>query len=579
MQFLELSSDHSSFNTIKFNPTGLSLIVGSKSDTGKGDIQKTYNGVGKSLMIELIHFCLASNSKENFSQRLPDWTFTLKFIVNKIRYEVSRNTSSQDRLFLNGNIISATDFRTLFGKELFYLDGSLPTLSFRSLASKFIRRGKADYVSFYGREDNKYSNRLCISYLLGLDVERSIKKYTLQNDIDKLAKSKKLIEEDPFLKEHFSGAIQLELIDFEEKIKHIEDSLKSYQVAEDYHQIRIEADDLSKQIRNLANKEFSIQRALENIEKSLSLKPDIETQEIERIYQEAKTELHEMVKKRLVEVLEFHNSLLTSRAIRLERERTKLRGQLEEIKKQRELLSSQENRLLAYLSSHGALEEFTALNIQLAEVRDKKSKLSVYNDFLLKYDQHRTRLKTTLLSEDANTELYLSTGSGSNVRQNNLETFRKFSKEFYKDKPTGIIIETDKSSKSKQRYDIKVKIEDDASDGINEVKIFCFDWTILVGQRNHCFKSLLHDSRLFSDMDARQAATALRLAHEISNRHGYQYIASLNQDRLNSIRNEFEEYDNIETYDEIAKSVVMHLTDESHATKLLGIEVDLDYDK
>jgi hypothetical protein len=54
-----------------------------------------------------------------------------------------------------------------------------------------------------------------------------------------------------------------------------------------------------------------------------------------------------------------------------------------------------------------------------------------------------------------------------------------------------------------------------------------------------------------------------------------QYIASINQDALDSIRAELGDEDFERLF---AKATVLTLTDDSHAQKLLGVHVTLDYD-
>ncbi|MCB2262050.1 MAG: penicillin-insensitive murein endopeptidase [Candidatus Thiosymbion ectosymbiont of Robbea hypermnestra] len=58
MRPIELTADQPSFRTIRFEPAGISLIVGGRSRKDETGSDKTYNGVGKSLVIALIHFCL-----------------------------------------------------------------------------------------------------------------------------------------------------------------------------------------------------------------------------------------------------------------------------------------------------------------------------------------------------------------------------------------------------------------------------------------------------------------------------------------------------------------------------------------
>ena len=79
MRLIELSSTRSSFKTVRFNRTGLSLIVGKHTEKQAKDIQSTYNGVGKSLVIALLHYCLGANKYEQFETHLDGWDFTLTF--------------------------------------------------------------------------------------------------------------------------------------------------------------------------------------------------------------------------------------------------------------------------------------------------------------------------------------------------------------------------------------------------------------------------------------------------------------------------------------------------------------------
>ena len=121
------------------------------------------------------------------------------------------------------------------------------------------------------------------------------------------------------------------------------------------------------------------------------------------------------------------------------------------------------------------------------------------------------------------------------------------------------------------RYRLEARIEDDSSDGVNEVRMFCFDWLIL-----NCMKSKLrfiaHDSRMFANMDPRQRETLFRIVYETCLDTEFQYICSINQDALESFRDimQEEEYAKI-----IEENIVLELNDDAPQSKLLGIQVDI----
>ena len=77
-------------------------------------------------------------------------------------------------------------------------------------------------------------------------------------------------------------------------------------------------------------------------------------------------------------------------------------------------------------------------------------------------------------------------------------------------------------------------------------------------------------------MDPRQASTLFKYAYTKSNECNLQYIISANEDSLESIREYFteEEYKNF-----IENSKILELTDKSDESKLLGIQIDIDYER
>lgn len=578
MQLIELSANQETFKKVRFNPTGLNLIIGQKSEGSS--IKDTYNGVGKSLLIELINFCLGSSSKKAFEKVLPRWEFTLKFVVNGTHYTATRSTAKQGYIKLNEEAISLRKYTDFLGSKIFYLDQDINYLKFRGLVSFFVRKGKKGYASFRGSDDKPYATNLQLAYLLGLDYNRAIRKYELKTEIEKLDQSKKSFEENEILRSYYSDQsdIDIDLADLDEKIQKLETNLQQFQIAEDYHSIRREADSLSYKIKELANKEFSIKHALKNIEKSLQIEPDLDQEHIIRLYEEARLEVSDMIQRKLEETINFHNSLLAARTVRLNKERKKLQDKLQEIQITRRILGTKEENIIKYLDKKGALEEYTALNVQLSDFQKKRDKLTQYSKFLENFDQRKAELKENLATENLETERYLNSESGKLVKDRNLKIFQQLAKEFYTNKPSGISIHNN-DGLNQTRYDIQARIQQDQSDGIDEVKIFCFDWLLLLSQHNHQMKTLVHDSRLFSNMDSRQQATALRVAKEYADKEGCQYIATFNANMLNGVKNELQQYNSEDIYKDIKKSIILELTDESESTKLLGITVDLDYEK
>jgi uncharacterized protein YydD (DUF2326 family) len=202
----------------------------------------------------------------------------------------------------------------------------------------------------------------------------------------------------------------------------------------------------------------------------------------------------------------------------------------------------------------------------------KVQKIKDYQKLLRTYSDAKTKAEMNFKKNDVDTNQYLE--DIQKITESNMEAFTFFSGKFYEEKPGGLTIKTNQGD-NQLRFDIDARIQDDAADGINEVKIFCFDMTVLTLKHNHSIDYVFHDSRLFSNMDPRQKATALALALEVSTQGNYQYIATINEDLIESSRKLWSN----DIKEAIESSIVLQLTDDGPASKLLGIQVDMEYYK
>ncbi len=577
MKLLELRANQPSFRTVTFNETGISLIVGKKRSTDK---KKTYNSVGKSLTIALIHFCLASNKNQEFEDKLIGWEFELDFSIKGTKYTSKRNTQNQSKIFLNDKELTLTQFRKQLGQELFLLTEPIKFLTFRSLISRFIRPYKSSYVHYnkFVYKEQDYPRLLNNAYLLGLDITRVQNKHRLKDELDKAKDLKSKIEKDGIMKSFFDSSseadVDIKVVELSTKISKIEKSIATFRIAEDYDDIRKEADEISAQLRTYKLQETSLKNAIRNIDKSLEIKPDITRNKILELYNKADIQLGQLVLKKLEDVEDFNKKLLANRGLRLMQEKNKFERQLKDVNQTIKKLAKLEDKKLQYLNSHGALDDYTQLNKQLSDYTIQLEKLQQYKKLVNEYKNKFEEVKSDFSKENIETNNYLE--KEFNTISDNIQIFQSFAEKFYENKQAGITVSNNESNENKLRYNINAKIQDDRGDGVNEVKIFCFDWTLLKGQHNHKIEFLFHDGRILSEIDPRQVATMFKVAFENSIKNNFQYIISANQNVLDAIRAEMteNEYSKI-----ILESEILELNDLSEKSKLLGIQIDLDYEK
>jgi uncharacterized protein YydD (DUF2326 family) len=578
MRLIKISANKPSFKTVYFNNSGLSLIVGVRTahDVPEAD-DRSYNGVGKSLLAEIVHFCLGSNSNLAFQNQLLEWEFTLDFEIGQTYFIATRTTSKQKEISLNGKVYKIKAYNEFLEKLIFATpDIGTEALSFRSLIPRFIRRGNFDYndpkVTSSDREP--YTVLLRNFFLLGLEIGLIEKKYNLRRRQTEIEEFEKNFKRDPFIREYYTGNkdATLQAKHLEEQVHRLESDLSNFQVAEDFYDIEREANRLNKELRELKNKQLIIENALNNIEKSLSSRQDLSKNKILGLYNELIGAFKEETLKRLSDVEDFHERLIQNRVARLGQERMKLSAELRSTSDAIKYANTQVDSKLAYLSNKRALDQYVSVSSQRSELLGKLHKLQDYQRLLQKSRDDLVHIRRDFAEETIKTNLYLQDSETS--RNEHISLFADLSKTFYPDAPAGITIDNNQGE-NKVRFDFDVRIEADGSDGINNVKIFCYDLSVLILGNNHNVNFIWHDSRLFSDIDPRQRATLFKVAQEFCSRYGKQYIATVNQDQLDALRGEFSDTEFAALLS--GENVVLRLKDDGPESKLLGIQVDMHY--
>ncbi|MDO8416875.1 MAG: DUF2326 domain-containing protein [Agitococcus sp.] len=579
MRLISLTANQPSFKSVSFNQQGLSLIIGIRTTPEERTNNLSYNGVGKSLLVEIIHFCLGSSSNTAFKEFLPEWSFTLEFEHLGKHFTITRETNNQKQITFNNEILKLKSCTDELEKIAFDIPAwQSSALSFRSLIPRFVRRGNADYNNPKNTNSDKeaYTELVRNLFLLGIDISLPETKHNLRVEQTRVTTFEKNFKKDPYIREYYTGNkdASLQAKHLEEQIFKLETNLSSFQIAEDYYDIEKEANRIAAELNNIKNKKFILQNTLANIDKSLTTKADIPKQKILDIYHEITLAFKEEALKRLDEIEAFHHNLLKNRFSRLTQEKIRFSTELAHIEKNIHQLSLELDSKLSYLSDKRALDQYIAVSSERAELIGKLQKLQDYQQLIQKSRDDIARIQERLASETIKTSHYLQ--ETLTERESVLSLFTTLSKRFYPNAPAGITLSNNVGDNT-IRYDFDVRIEADGSDGINAVKIFCYDLTVLLLERNHRINFIWHDSRLFSDIDPRQRAVLFRIAQELTAATGKQYIASVNQDQLEAMKTEFteSEYENLFSM----SNIVLTLQDDGAESKLLGMQIDMQYQR
>lgn len=574
MRLIRLTANHDSFKTVEFNRTGLTIIVGSKTHESKS---VTYNGVGKSLIAELIHFCLGSSKNNEFEKKIPNWIFSLEIESSAGPHIISRNTSNQTVAYFDEKEIKIATLNQWLEQHCFLIPKGVSGLTFRSLIPKFIRRGLKQYTDPRDTGDySDYDSLIRNALLLGIDVHLIALKNKIRNDINDLQKLRKNFKNDPLIREFYSGGKDpdIHLRHLERKISELEKNRDAFIVAENYYDIQKEADALSESAEKIKNTIFLLKSAITNIDGSIKEQPDLPVERVKTIYEELLQQFKPEALKRLDEVSIFHKKLLENRISRLSQEKLRILGELQLEEGSLKSKQTELDSKLQLLGKSRALDQYTTVVNQIADLTAQLQKLKDYNAISIEYSNKEANLELQMSEEIIKTNTYLE--ETKEEREGNFEVFKEYANRFYPNSPAGITLHNNEGKKNKLRFDFDVRIENDSSDGINEARIFCYDMTLLSLRENHRIDFIFHDSRLYSNMDIRQRAELFRIASETTLRNDLQYIATLNPDQISGMEEEFtpEEYESL-----IQKNIVLELKDDSPQSKLLGIQVDMHYDR
>lgn len=581
MQLISLKSNLTNFKSIYFKK-GLNVIVGERTDPNNKDTKDSYNGVGKSLIIEIIHFCFGSNKISAFSKNIPEAEFYLEFKDEEgIIHEIKRECSSKQDIYLDQvKYETLTKFHEEMSKYTFPNVNIQKGITFRSLFARFVRRYKNNYTKYYNfvKSEPPYNENLVNSFLLGLDTSIFEKKKINKDNTTTLTNAKKSLQEDKLLNQYFKGNkdIKFKLSELKDQKERLEKNISEFKVAENYYEKKKEADKLSLQKKELVNKIFINERNVNKIKETSDVEIKLQASDLIKLYEEAEIVFEDKIVKSIKEVSDFHNNLLLNRKNNFQKKLDLLEKENSKLKIELIQLSNELNTLLSFLDKHGALNEYVLLNETYRKISDQYEKLLDYNKLLKEYEYELSMKKKD--REDIKIEIKEYLDSSSDIQEELMDVFKSFSKEFYKDKSSGLSINPNYRN-NKVSWDIHADIEDDSSDGVNEVLIYSFDFTLFTVNKEK-INFMIHDSRLFTNMDPRQRYTALVLANEYLEKNpDKQYIVSLNEDMIISMRDMVDTKDYKEIENIILDSKILTLKDDLPINKLLGFQKNIPYDK
>lgn len=524
---------------------------------GASELQ-TRNRAGKTSLIELIHFLTGANvdHKSLFRvEELASHRFGMNFDLKGSQTIVERRGEETSKIIVkeadtsswpikpsvekeSGElVISNTSWKAVLGYLMFGLTVADDqqtvrfALTFRSLFAYFVRRQMANAFSSPVKQSDmqqKSDQQVAVSYLLGLDWTIPRQWQEVREKEKQLKQLRKAVSEGTLetIVGGTTATLRTELAVAEESARRLRESIQNFRVLPEYRSLEIEASQLTRGVNELANQNTVDRQLLSELQHALEQEVDPSSQDLEQLYEEVGIVLPRTAVRRFSDVQEFHRSVTENR-------RSYLGGEVEEanrriaLREQRmQKLDARRTEIMKILSSHGALDQLTRLQKELAQreanveeirkrfaaaeqLESQKTELEIERQQLLRrlrqdYREQRETLDQAILA------------------------FEETSRALYEEAGNLTVEET----LNGPHFDFT--IQGAKSKGVSNMQIFCFDMMLMqiCSRRDLGPGFLVHDSHIFDGVDERQVAAALSLGAKIADEEGFQYIVTMNSDAV-----------------------------------------------
>lgn len=562
------------FRGVQFKD-GMSVVLASRTDLS-ADLDSR-NGLGKSTLLDIIHFCLGSKKNGTLGKpQLDDWTFTMEFDIAQKTYAVSRNTTKANTVEVSGDFsgwpvmpdkngtIKVSEWNyalgfLLFGLEINRQEKYRPT--FRSLVSYAARRdgqtgGYQDPFGHYSRQMN-WDRIVNSAYLLCMDWESVMRLQLVRDRKKSLTHIRREIKAGLVVGfANDMGHLEARKAILEDQINAEKTELEKFQVHEQYDTLQAKANEITQTLHEMVNENTTDVKYLELYEAAGRNEADADPSKIRAIYKDAGLVFPDSVVQQVDDVLEFHRQVVRNRKEFVESEIRRLEENIRDRKVRIKKADDDRARILQTLESHGALKEFILLRDRHAEnvVMLEQIKSQLENTRKFEAGESEIRIDTERIYQDIRLD-YADRRAPRDV----IRTFNEYSMRLYESPGTLSIQPHDTG------YKMGTDIERSGSHGIENMKVFCYDLSLarLWSRRSRRPGFLIHDSTIYDGVDERQVAHALQLAKSESTSHRFQYICMLNSDAVP--KNDFDSDFDFDAH------VVMTLTDDSDEGGLLGM--------
>lgn len=543
LRLIRLYSIPEVFTPIRFNK-GVNIILGER--VGRETIEKRKTiGVGKSMCIEFINFCLLKKTNSSRVMKIPDKDFPrqveikLDLEINGTPLTISRAKGTPETpTVLKGEEtihFSSLDDATNYLTGLLYAPKpgkSKP--SFRDIFGPLIRDERSEFKDII----NCYDTRLRIPpnytpylYLLGIDIDvyksakEKLKEVSRVKDF--ITELKKKITDDKTKKMSDARA---ELNALDDEVARMSKTIENLKTNEAFDSIQKDLVSIENRLEKARIKQKAIRYELKRIE--FLPKPEaISEGDIEIVYNQFKQGLGDMVGRSLNQVKEFKAKIEDFQQTLINERKQILTSQLNTVTEEINSLDDRYSEKVKVIDQKGVMKDLKAG----LRIYDKKNEeLSEIRSLFKQYDTEDKKVKRLKLEKE---QLIFKLGELIEETETIKMSFDRTISDIHElimgNRECSFNFETVNTGQSQEVVRFDMRTYDDGSHSVERSKVFIFDMALMFNEytRERHPKLLIHDN--IFDVDQDTLVQSLNFLEKQEERYDdFQYILTLNRDKI-----------------------------------------------
>jgi uncharacterized protein YydD (DUF2326 family) len=545
-------SDGKSFTPIKFEQ-GLNIILGDRSPENADSNQKEkMNSVGKSLLIEMINYCLMKDPKRSRVKKIPEDTLPRSCYlclelecetdkaIKKILVRRSLHENNPITIAVNDEV-AEFEYRD-FDKAAEYLGRYFiaPTLSerpsLRRMLSILIRDEKTGFDNIlYPNAASRSSNYATLIsphvYLFGLSLE-VIKQI---NEINKLIEKSRSVSADMQKRITVEGVklsdVRLFINDLDREVKKLDVATRAMRPSEGSLKVLDELNKLNSDLEGLVAKKAAKESLARKIKSMPVQQHKIKPSELAAVYNKYKDGLGTLVAQTFEETLTFRNQIAEFENELMTDKITALNEEIHNLSREIEALDDKISKIYVGI---GYADKVTDFRVALKEQTGSQEKLSRLKQYYKVYEEKESEKKRLSNERDA---LISAIEKKVESFKQELEGFEndliEIHEAIYDNAQCQFKIEINQKA-PKQYLTFNYRADLDGGASSDRIKIFMYDVLLMLNnytaQRHPLF--LIHDN-VFSAVGKNDMVTSLNYLNSMFEKgYRFQYIVAINRDEF-----------------------------------------------